>query len=59
MASFACSTKVAVEAQRWGWLVKHNTNPENNHKWWMRIKHPTLSPQGAREEFQRLLDEVG
>jgi hypothetical protein len=59
MASFACSTKVAVEAQQWGWIIKPNTNPDNCHKWWMRIKHPTLPPSAARAEFQRLLNEFG
>ena len=59
MASFACSTKVAIEAQYWGWDIKPNTNPINAHKWWMRISHPTLPAKAAREEFQRLLNTVG
>jgi hypothetical protein len=59
MASFPCSTKVAIEAQYQGWLVEPNTNPLNAHKWWMRIKHPNLPPSVAREEFQQLLKDFG
>jgi len=57
MASFSCSTPLAELAKDQGWKVQPNSNPDNRHKHWMRIYHPTLTPKEAREQFTVLLNE--